>query len=213
MDERAAGIILRMRPLTETSLIVHWLTQDLGRIATVAKGARRPKSPFRGKLDLFHVADFSLARSRRSDLHTLREVSLRATHEVLRHDLAKLQQAAYCATLIEQATETETPLPEIHALFADLLGHLTQHPARMHGVLAFELKLLAELGLEPVFTEAGAGTRHLLQRLLADPWTDIGQLNPQAAELDGARRFLHGFLIYNLGRIPAGRNAALSSPD
>ena len=83
----------------------------------------------------------------------------------------------------------------------------------MHGVLAFELKLLAELGLEPVFTEAGAGTRHLLQRLLADPWTDIGQLNPQAAELDGARRFLHGFLIYNLGRIPAGRNAALSSPD
>ena len=34
-------MILRTRPLTETSLIVHWLTRDFGRISTVAKGARR----------------------------------------------------------------------------------------------------------------------------------------------------------------------------
>ena len=67
MDERATGIILRTRLLTDTSLIVHWLTPDLGRLATVAKGARRPKSPFRGKLDLFYEADFSFARSRRSE--------------------------------------------------------------------------------------------------------------------------------------------------
>ena len=46
MIESATGMILRTRPLTETSLIVHWLTPDFGRIATVAKGARRPKSPF-----------------------------------------------------------------------------------------------------------------------------------------------------------------------
>ena len=64
MTESATGIILRTRPLTETSLIVHWLTPNFGRIATVAKGARRPKSPFAGKLDLFYVADFSFSRSR-----------------------------------------------------------------------------------------------------------------------------------------------------
>jgi len=49
MDERAQGLVLRVYPLTETSLIVRWLTRELGRISTVAKGARRPKSPFRGK--------------------------------------------------------------------------------------------------------------------------------------------------------------------
>ena len=80
MIETAAGLVLRTRPLTETSLIVHWLTPGLGRLATVAKGARRAKSPFRGKLDLFYLADFSFSRSRRSELHTLREVSLRETH-------------------------------------------------------------------------------------------------------------------------------------
>ena len=46
MTENATGIILRTRPLTETSLIVHWLTPELGRLATVAKGARRHKSLF-----------------------------------------------------------------------------------------------------------------------------------------------------------------------
>ena len=80
MIETATGVVLRTRLLTETSLIVHWLTPGAGRLATVAKGALRPKSPFRGKLDLFYHADFTFSRSRRSDLHTLREVSLRETH-------------------------------------------------------------------------------------------------------------------------------------
>src|SRR5258706_432091 len=56
MDERAQGIALRVYPLTETSLIIRWLTREIGRISTVAKGARRAKSPFRGKLDLFDRA-------------------------------------------------------------------------------------------------------------------------------------------------------------
>src|SRR6266478_5775898 len=110
MDERTRGVVLRLYPLTETSLIVNWLTPGFGRLSTVAKGARRPKSPFGGKLDLFYVADFSFSRSRRSELHTLREVALRETHEYLRRDLRFLQQASYCVRLIELATETDTPL-------------------------------------------------------------------------------------------------------
>src|SRR5664279_3418769 len=120
MIESATGLILRTRPLTETSLIVHWLTPDFGRIATVAKGARRIQSPFIGKLDLFYRADFSFSRSRRSDLHTLREVSLRETHGALRQDLRRLRQAAYAAVFIEQVTETETPLPAVFGLMKGL---------------------------------------------------------------------------------------------
>src|SRR5215469_6156934 len=117
MTESTHGIILRTRPLTETSLIVHWLTPDLGRLATVAKGARRPKSPFAGKLDLFYAADFSFSRSRRSELHTLREISLRRTNGALREDIIKLRQAAYGAAFIVQTTEPETPLPGVFDLF------------------------------------------------------------------------------------------------
>src|SRR5436189_490120 len=144
MVERSQGLILRTRQLTETSLIFHSLTPDAGRIATVAKGARRPNSPFRGQLDLFYLADFSFSRSRRSDLHTLREVLLRETHTALREQLASLQQACYCAALIEQTTETETPLPTVFKLLAGLLDHLPEHPPRLLTIFAFEMKLLAE---------------------------------------------------------------------
>src|SRR5271157_1140507 len=128
MIETATGLVLRTRPLTETSLIVHWLTPGLGRLATVAKGARRPKSAFRGKLDLFYCADFSFSRSRRSELHTLTEVNLKETHTALRQDLGRLQQASYCASLIEQATEMETPLPGIFELMSGLLRQVSAQP-------------------------------------------------------------------------------------
>src|SRR5579872_1861426 len=139
MIETSPGLILRTRPLTDTSLIVHWLTPEFGRLATVAKGARRPKSPFAGKLDLFYLADFSFQRSRRSELHALREVSLKETHAAIRQELEYVQQASYCAALIEQTTEMDTPIPEIFSLMAGLLKNLTKQPPLPQTVFAFEI--------------------------------------------------------------------------
>jgi DNA repair protein RecO len=210
--ENASGIILRTRPLTETSLIVHWLTPDLGRVATVAKGARRPKSTFHGKLDLFYHCDFSFSRSARSELHTLREVMARNTHEALRHELGWIQQASYATAMIEQTTEAESPLPEIHALFAGLLDHLPQQPPKPRTIFAFELKLLRELGLAPDIAETKlpSGTRELLNSLLEFDWPELADLRPTATQARAVQQFLHGFLIYHLGKLPSGRAAALA---
>src|SRR5688572_26153089 len=178
MVERTQGLILRTRPLTETSLIVQWLTHDAGRIATVAKGARRPSSPFRGKLDLFYLADFSFARSRRSDLHTLREVVLREMHDPLRQELGYLQQASYCAALIEQTTETETPLPAVFKLMRELLNHLPSRPPQSATVFTFEIKLLVELGLEPDLSksELTPGVKRIVSSLATQDWPAVARL-------------------------------------
>lgn len=210
--ENSTGIILRARPLTETSLIVHWLTPDLGRVATVARGARRNKSPFRGKLDLFYEADFSFARSRRSELHTLREVSLRLTHEALRTELGWLQQASYAAGLIEHTTETETPLPAIHQMLHDLLAILPRHPPQPLTVFALEMKLLKELGQSPDLTEARLtpGSRKILAELTAKDWPALLRLKLSAAQTHEIQQFLHGFLIFHLGKISKGRDAAVT---
>jgi DNA repair protein RecO (recombination protein O) len=212
MVENATGLILRTRPLTETSLIVHWLTPQFGRLTTVAKGALRPKSPFRGKLDVFYLAEFSFSRSQRSELHNLREVNLRATHSRLRQELASLQQAAYCAGLIEQTTETETPLPAIFDLLQRFLDALVAHLPQTQTIFAFELKLLAELGLQPDMASSPltAGSKEIIRVLVEADWPAIFQLRlsvPQTAEL---RDFLHGFLIFHLGRLGKGRDNALA---
>ena len=211
--ESTTGLILRTRPLTETSLIVNWLTPDFGRISTVAKGARRAKSPFAGKLDLFYLADFSFARSRRSELHALREVKLRETHAALRRDLATLRQASYCAALVEQVTETETPLPKIFDLAVGFIGFLSHQPARARNIFAFELKLLHELGLQPETADSrlGRGAQALVAELAGSGWAQIARIEPEAGAVKELRQFLHGFLIFHLGKFPRGRAEALAA--
>ncbi|HYT59430.1 MAG TPA: DNA repair protein RecO [Haliangiales bacterium] len=212
MAENTRGLILRTRPLTETSLIVHWLTPEFGRIATVAKGARRARSPFRGKLDLLYLADFSFSRSRRSELHTLREAVLRDTHPSLREEIAYLQQASYCAALIEQTTETETPLPAIYGLLIDLLDSLPKQSPHPETVFAFEMKLLSELGLKPDLTRIRltVGAKKIAKALIEMDWRTISRIKLNGSQNTELRQFLHGHLIFHLGKLPKGRNAALA---
>ncbi|MCC7373024.1 MAG: DNA repair protein RecO [Verrucomicrobiales bacterium] len=214
MEERTTGVVLRIRPLTETSLIVHWLTAEAGRISTVARGARRPKSVFRGKLDLFHEADLTFRRSRTSDLHTLSEVVLRGTLATLRTDWRKLRQAAYGATLIELATEADTPVPEFWEEFRGFLRRVDAAPVSVLPVMALELRTLEILGLTPDLDRESLpeASRALAGELMGCAWEEM-------VEDDGARvprevlepleKFLHGFLIFHLGRLPKGRSDAL----
>jgi DNA repair protein RecO (recombination protein O) len=212
MIQNATGLILRTHPLTETSLIVHWLTPDFGRIATAAKGARRAKSPFLGKLDLFYRADFSFSRSRRSELHALREINLRETHGAFRQDLRRLRAAAYAAAFIEQATETGTPLPAVFELLDGFLGCLCRQKPAPQLVLAFELKLLQELGLAPDLgkTRLTPGTRQIVRALTQGDWPACSRLKPTSAQTAELTQFLHGYLIFHLERLPKGRTAALA---
>ena len=211
MDERAHGVILRIRPLTESSLIVHWLTPEFGRLATVAKGARRPKSPFLGKLDLLVSADLSFQRSRSSDLHTLREVMVTDRRTSVATGLQALRVAAYAVHFIEQATETDTPIPEVYELFVALLDYLGSHPPSARTVYAFELKLLACLGMEPDPAATGlpAGAAQLARELLDTDWMDLAGLTAEASDVRALRQFLHGFLIFHVGKLPPGREEAL----
>ena len=211
MIESASGLVLRTRRLTESSLIIHWLTPNPGRIATVAKGALRPKSPFRGKADLFYLADFSFVRSRRSELHALREVSVRETYPAIRRELGRVQQASYAAALVEQVTESETPLMEIYELMRGFLEVLAKNPLQPPVLFAFELKLLAELGLEPELTKSrlSGGAREIVKMLAREEWEVVLKLRMSLAQAEELGQFLHGFLIFHLGKIPGGRFAAV----
>jgi DNA repair protein RecO (recombination protein O) len=211
MAETATGMVLRTRPLTETSLIVHWITPTLGRLATVAKGARRPKSPFFGKLDLFFLADFSFSRSSRSELHTLREVIVRDTHAFLRQEITYLRQAAYCVRLIEQATETETPLLAIYDLLTGFVQALSHQSSGPQVILAFELKLLSELGLQPDLskTPLSPGAKAVVRNFEQADWAGVLRLRLNPGQQKELEHFLQSFLLANLSHVPKGRDSAL----
>ena len=145
--ETTSAILLRRVKLTDTSLIVTWLTRDHGRLKTVAKGARRARSSFAGLLDLFYGCEISYVRSRRSELHTLREVRLLETYEGVRFDYPRLALSSYFAELLELVTEPEHAVPELYDLLQRALGHLAEHPASRRALLHFERELAKHLGI------------------------------------------------------------------
>ncbi len=213
MIETGFGIILRTRPLTDTSLIVNWLTAEHGRLSTVAKGARRGKSSFQGKLDLFFEGELSFQRSSRSELHALREVMIHETHSQLRTDLAGLNQAAYGVAFLEQMTEVQTPIPELFELVIGYIRHLASQSVRPRNVFAFELKFLVTLGLEPDWKGQGTSLemQGLAEALIRAPWTELTELQPNGRAVRELQSFLHGFILQHCGKIPRGRAEALGT--
>src|SRR3982751_4072842 len=111
--ETTSAILLRKRKFSDSSLIISWCTDSLGYIQTMAKGARRARSGFAGKLDLFFEAEIQIARSRKSNLHTLTEVSLRNPFAGIRRSYLRTHTAAYFVELIEISTERDHHEPEL----------------------------------------------------------------------------------------------------
>jgi DNA repair protein RecO (recombination protein O) len=145
--ESTAAILLRKRKLSDTSLIISWCTESLGCIQTVARGARRAKSPFAGKLDLFFEAEIQIARSRKSDLHTLTEVALKDPFSGIRKNLRRTQAASYFVELIEICTESDHHEPELFALLRRAFTYLNANDPNLRAVLHFETELARIAGV------------------------------------------------------------------
>lgn len=148
--ESTPAILLRKRKLSDTSLIISWCTESLGCIRTVAKGARRAKSPFAGKLDLFFEAEIQIARSKKSDLHTLREVVLTNPFGGIRESYQRMQAASYFVELIELCTESDHHEPELFALLKRAFAFLHTKTPTLRAITYFETELARIAGVHDV---------------------------------------------------------------
>jgi recombinational DNA repair protein (RecF pathway) len=94
-----------------------------------------------------------------------------------------------------------------------LLDHLACAATRPALVYALEMKLLNELGIAPALSESRLdnSTIELLEQLAVRNWKGITQLKPENSQVKAMKEFLHGFLVYNLGRLPKGRDAVLAA--
>lgn len=150
------AILLRKRRLSDTSLIISWCTENLGVVQTVARGARRPKSPFAGRLDLFFEAEISVANSRKTNLHTLRELTVTNPFPGIRTQLVRTQAASYFVELIELCTEAEHNEPELFALLRRAFRYLDRRDPDSTAILHFEAELARIAGVSSAKKSAGA---------------------------------------------------------
>lgn len=144
--EETLAILIGRRSWSETSWIVTWLTRGHGKVATMARGAKRSKSPHAGKLDLFYLAEISYAPSRKSSLHSLREV--RVVEPFANAPCANVFLAGYFAELTDLITQPGEPVAPVFDLLARALAFLRASPASLRALEHFERELGRAIGVE-----------------------------------------------------------------
>jgi DNA repair protein RecO (recombination protein O) len=202
--ERAEGVVLRRQPVTESSLLVTWYTREFGKLKTLAKGARRPKGPFQGKIDLFYCDEIIFLPSRRSDLHLLHDCFLEEPHQRLRESVESLAAASYVCELVEMATEREDPNPRIHALLTGILDALERRTNYAVLLIWFEIQLLAAAGWAPKW-ETTTGVNKVLRSLSSASLKGVERVRLSAEQIIAGQQVVWKLWDVELGRRPRTR--------
>ena len=213
---KTEGVVLQIRPWSRTSHVVTWLTPDHGPVATLVKGAVRPKSAFLGQYDLFYTCDllYYARASAGGDLHPLREVTPTILREGLRGRWRETALAGYAAGLVRDLAPAGAEARSWYGFLSQFLDDLASaFPAtRYRMLIRLEMAVLQLAGLAPDFSgmdPAAEWTSFAIDHGHCGEGACTVRLTPSSvaalrgapgANEDSAVRFLGIFLSYHLER-------------
>jgi DNA repair protein RecO (recombination protein O) len=147
---RTEAVVLRSMRYGEADRILHLLTPRMGRVSAIAKGVRRTRSRFGGRLEPFFQLQLLLHEGR-SDLYTVTGADTVAAHATLRTHGACLDAASRACDAVARLTEPGDPNVHAYNLLVNELALLDGRPelAGLSHALAFRLKLLLAVGFAP----------------------------------------------------------------
>jgi DNA repair protein RecO (recombination protein O) len=154
---KTQAVVLRSIRYGEADRIVHLYTPGRGRVGAIAKGVRRSRSRFGGRLEPFFRLDLLLHEGR-GELLTVTAASTVDGYARLRADGRALDAAARACDAVGRLFETDEPHPDVYNLLCNELALLDADPARgtHSNQLAFRLKLLLAAGLAPQLAACAA---------------------------------------------------------
>jgi DNA repair protein RecO (recombination protein O) len=147
--EKTQAIVLRLVEFSESSFVATLFTEDFGKVGALAKGARRPKGPFEGALDLLALVRIVLIRKSSDSLDLMTEARLQRRFRSSERELARLYAGYYVAELLSELTEPGDPHRELFRSADATLAALDQDAPVLETTLKFELAALHEAGHLP----------------------------------------------------------------
>jgi DNA repair protein RecO (recombination protein O) len=214
---KTEGVVLRSIRYAEADRILHVYTPERGRISAIAKGVRRTKSRFGGRLEPFFHLRLVLHEGR-SDLLTVTSAETVAAHARLREGGPTLDAAARACDAVNRLFGEAEPSEPAWYLLCNELAVLEADPqqAGHANQLAFRLKLLVAAGFAPQLAACAAcGERdHLVGFSGAAGGVVCASCEgggfPLAAE---AHAFLSDALARPLAQAPQGSDRALRQAE
>lgn len=159
---KTEAIVLRTIRYGEADRVLHLYSADHGRIGAIAKGVRRPRSRFGGRLEPFFRLDLVLHRGR-GELSTVTSAHTVAAHANLRASGPALAAAARACDVVLRLLDGEEANPAAYNVLCRYLSLLDgQEPpsgvspfstvdgaAGLGTALAFRMKLALAAGFAP----------------------------------------------------------------
>lgn len=205
---KTEAVVLRSIRYGEADRIVHLYSATRGRISAIAKGSRRPRSRFGGRLEPFFRLEMVLYEGR-SDLLTVTGAATLEGHSRLRDDGAALQAAGRgCDTLLRLFDSGEANRPAYN-LLVNYLGLLDADPAAAcePGIaLAFRIKLALAAGFAPELASCArcGEAEHITAFSGAAGGVVCASCEGEGFELaEGSHRFMVAALARPLAEAPA----------
>ncbi|MEA2443612.1 MAG: repair protein RecO [Thermoleophilales bacterium] len=147
---KTEAVVLRTFRYGEADRILHLYSAERGRVGAIAKGVRRVKSRFGGRLEPFFRVNLVLHEGR-GELCTVTQVETVAAHPALRERRSSLERASQACDAVLRLLDSQEPNRPAYNLLCRELQLLDGDAAaatRAHA-LAFRLKLLLAAGFAP----------------------------------------------------------------
>ena len=149
---KTEGIVLRSLRYGEADRILHLYTPDRGRISAIAKGVRRAKTRFGGRLEPFFRLDLMLHEGR-GDLMTVTSAATVEGYPRLRSSGAALTAGARACDAVLRLLDAAEPNPPAYNLLCRYLALLDDpdepRAADLQTALSFRIKLALVAGFAP----------------------------------------------------------------
>jgi len=149
---KTEAVVLRSIRYAEADRILHLYSAKRGRIGAIAKGARRPRSRFGGRLEPFFRLDLVLHEGR-GELLTVTQVSTVDGYPRLRSSGAALAAGARACDAVLRLLDSAEPNPPAYNLLCRYLALLDDpaaaRAAELETALSFRLKLALAAGFAP----------------------------------------------------------------
>ncbi|MGA8365412.1 MAG: DNA repair protein RecO [Solirubrobacteraceae bacterium] len=215
---KTEAIVLRSLRYGEADRILHVYTPQRGRVSAIAKGVRRARSRFGGRLEPFFRLQLDLHEGR-GELLTVTGAQTIEAYPRLRSDARALDAAARACDAVGRLFETGEPHPNVFNLLCRRLSLLDTSTGGASGrtdALAFRLKLMLAAGLAPQLGAcAGCGEReHLVGFSGAAGGVVCGACEAVSFPLDpDAYRFMTEALGQSLADVPSAPEPALGQVE
>ena len=174
--EKSDALVIRLADFSESSKVVTLFSRQFGKVAGLAKGAKRLRGPFEAALDLLSECRVVFIRKSSGALDLLTEAQLIRRFAPAGRDLNALYGGYYVAELLDGLTEVHDPHPELYDAAIQALAGLASEGDSRIPILQFELRMLSEIGQLPDFEACSVCHRPIVAGEAARYWVSQSSL-------------------------------------